>query len=37
MVNRFTEFLHFEEPLVRTFSMHPCVELRCVSPSTRWH
>ncbi|BGP51570.1 hypothetical protein JCM10450v2_007517 [Rhodotorula kratochvilovae] len=23
MVNRFTEFLHFEEPLVRTFSMHP--------------
>ncbi|GAA5846698.1 hypothetical protein JCM9279_003417 [Rhodotorula babjevae] len=23
MVNRFTEFLHFEEPLVRTFAMHP--------------
>ncbi|GAA6002738.1 SDR family oxidoreductase [Rhodotorula paludigena] len=22
-VNRFTEFLHFEEPLVRTFALHP--------------
>ncbi|GAA5917820.1 hypothetical protein JCM8208_000400 [Rhodotorula glutinis] len=23
MINRFTEFLHFEEPLVRAFAMHP--------------
>lgn len=25
MINRFTEFIHFEEPDVRTFAMHPFV------------
>lgn len=29
-INRFTEFLHFEEPAVRTFAMHPCARLSLV-------